>query len=136
MINVPRHRSWSLDITIRDSLDGPLSNLSAYTAVRCQIRQKTALKIGTLFENQLVTDVVGVLSGQTNSTLTLSLTKEIVTSIQPGDYCVDALAINGDDHLVILPVIPIRFANFPTYQVPDETEIPNFVGIFENAIGN
>ena len=137
MIEAPRHRSFELVHTIRDSIDGPLSDLTDFVEVRSQIREKTALrneKTG-IFENALVTDVVAVLSGTTNSTLTLSLSREIVTMIPPGDYLVDAIGLkeNGDYEVFLNPE-PIRFTNRPTYQTEEDNDIPNFVEIFQNAL--
>lgn len=117
MLEVPRHRSWTLNQTIRDSVDGPLSDLRAFVSVRCQIRQKTALKKKGLFENELVTDVTASLSGYKKSTLIFSLSKEIVTSIQPGDYLIDCLALKANgDYEVLMDPEPINFTNRPTYQ--------------------
>lgn len=124
MLQIPRHREFSITATIKESVNGPLANLSSYTSVRCQIREKTATRNREgFFENALVTDVVGTLSGTTNSTLTLSLAENIVTLVKPGDYLIDALALktNGD-YLVVLPKIPVRFVNSPTYQSPHPAE--------------
>lgn len=91
---------------------GPLSDLSIYTSIKSEIREKTAVKSKRgFFENKIVATCVVT---HYESVITLSLSREVTALLQNGDYLIDVVGIRlGADESLLDPE-PIRVINRPT----------------------
>lgn len=98
MLEIVRGRTWSQTQTVLDSAD-PLdfSDLTVFNSIISQIREKSATSVdGGPFIHALVTDVTVTLSGVTNSTINLSLTRAETYALIPGTYMIDIVASKAD----------------------------------------
>ena len=114
MLEIVRGRSWKQDFTVLDNEDGPMTDLSIYDTIKCQIREKDAIKNKTtgIFENALVVEVAVATE---DAILTLSLTREQTTALKNGVYQIDVLGtIDGEDE-PLLDTEPIAVNNRPTF---------------------
>ena len=107
MLEIVRGRTWSLTQTVLDSGD-PLdfSNLTVFESIVSQIREKTATSVdGGPFIHALVADVTLTLSGVTDSTINLSLTREETYALNPGIFMIDIVAskVDGSDENLMNP---------------------------------
>lgn len=95
-----------------DSSDGPLSDLTVFTAILSQIREKTATKNRHgFFENKLVaTCEVEVI----DSVIFQRLSSEATALIHTGDYLIDIVGVRDDGDESLLDPEPIRVINRPT----------------------
>lgn len=123
MLEIVRGRPWSVAHTLLDAPDGPASDLRIYTLdesnagyVKCQIRGKTATRNARgVFELPLVAEVTATLSGATAQILTLSLTRQQVNALAPGDYLIDAVGVAADGSVeALLNPEPLRVVCHPT----------------------
>lgn len=117
MLEITRGRTWSVYHTVNDSLSGPLSDLTHLVTLKSQIRDKTATKNSKgVFEHPLIVDVTVTASGETNSTIRLTLTRAQTTQLKPGDYLIDLIGTTagGEDEVLLNPE-PVKVANRPTF---------------------
>jgi hypothetical protein len=141
MLEIARGRTWSVAHTIYDDYEaGTLADLSHITEVRCQIREKTAVRDRKgIFAHPLVANVTATLE---ESILTLSLTRAATAALQPADYIIDVVGsdVNGVDESLLDPE-PIKVVNRPTSAFADDAIpevpavlVPDFSGEFETAL--
>jgi hypothetical protein len=113
MLEIVRGRSWKQDFTVLDNEDGPTTDLSIFDTIKCQIREKDAIKNKTtgIFENTLVVDVT---VDTDDSVITLSLTRAQTTTLKNGVYQIDILGTADGVDEPLLDTEPIAVNNRPT----------------------
>lgn len=117
-LEIVRGRPWSVVHTVQDTEDGPLTNLAEFVSFQSQIREKTATRnTKGFFEHALVTNVT-VTADFSNSTLTLSLTRDQVDQLKTGEYLIDMIGLYTfsptGSYEQLLPPEPAVVVNFPT----------------------
>lgn len=136
MLTITRGRTWSVVHIAHDgSPDGLLSDLSHIVETKCQIRSKSQQRDGNgYFDQPFVVDVDVTMSGQKNSTFTLSLTRNVTALLPVGSYEIDLVGWDaaGNDESLLDPE-PIKVINRPSHPVEDDA-LPNLVEIFEDAL--
>lgn len=139
MLEITRGRQWIQSHTVLDSADGSPSDLSIFTEILSQIREKTATKSRHgFFENKVVaTCEVEVVE----SVIFQKLSRAATLLLHTGDYLVDIVGIREGADESLLDPEPIRVINRPTSVLPADTipesipvVIPNFVSIAEQAL--
>ena len=128
--------------TVYDNEAGPLTDLTAFTEFRSQIREKTAVRNRRgIFAHKLVANVEVVVDNG-ESQLTLKLSRAATAALQPGDYLIDLVGSDaqGNDESFLVPE-PIRVANGPTSSflddaIPEEVPVlvPDFSDEFNTAL--
>ena len=141
MMEIVRGRSWRQDFTVLDNEDGPMTDLSIYNLIRCQIRQKDAIKnkVTGIFENALVVEPTVSFE---DAVITLTLTRSQTTAIKNGIYQIDVVGTLDDGDEPLLDTEPVSVNNRPTLPssdfIPsppgDVPVIPDFVVDFETAL--
>ncbi len=140
MLEITRNRKWVQAFTILDSPSGPLTDLSVFSEILCQIRSKTATRSRKgFFENA----VVATCEVETvESVIYLSLSRTATGLLQTGDYLIDVLGLNegGTDESLLDPE-PIRVINRPTSTYAGDTvpeiipaTVPDFAEEFNEAL--
>jgi hypothetical protein len=141
MLEIVRGRSWRQDFTVLDNEDGPMTDLSIYEQIRCQIREKDAIRNKTtgIFENALVQEVTVFVE---DSVITLSLTRQQTSALKNRVYQIDVVGtlVDGDEPL--LDTEPVAVNNRPTLPASDfipeppgtVVPIPDFVQQAEEAL--
>jgi hypothetical protein len=143
MLEIVRGRTWSVAHTIYDDYEaGTLADLSDITDVRCQIREKTAVRNRKgVFEHALVATASASI---VDSVLTLSMTRAATEALQSADYLIDVLGsdVNGVDESLLDPE-PVKVVNRPTSVQPGDIiadpspyPVPDFSGEFETALAD
>lgn len=135
MLTITRGRTWSVVHIAHDgSPDGPLSDLSHITQTKCQIRSKSQRRDSNgYFDQPFVVDVDVEMSGEKNSTFTLSLTRNMTSLLAVGTYEIDLVGISNEGDESLLDPEPILVINRPSHPVEDDA-LPNFVEIFEDEL--
>lgn len=127
--------------TVYDDYEaGTLADLSHIVEVRCQIREKVAVRNRKgIFAHKLVANVTATIEG---SILTLSLSRAATAALQPADYLIDVAGTdaNGVDES-LLDTEPVRVINRPSSSflddaIPEEIPIlvPDFSEEFNTAL--
>ena len=105
MLEIVRDRSWEQYQTVldSDSVDGvgdynDFSDLTVFQTIKSQIRQKFASKVNGVFQHAFVCEVTITLSGTTNSTIKMSLTREQTNALAPGEYFIDIVASTAGEY--------------------------------------
>jgi len=114
MLEIVRGRTWTQQHTVLDNEDGPLTDLSIFSEIKSQIRERTAKrnpKTG-YFENAVVATVAVTFE---ESVITQTLTRAATYALNVGDYIVDIVGIlsEGGDESLLTPE-PVRVTNRPT----------------------
>lgn len=113
MLEITRGRKWVQSFTVLETASGPLTDLTIFSEILSQIREKTATRSHKgFFENAVVVSNTVDTEG---SVIFLSLSREQTALLQTGDYLIDILGINegGTDESLLDPE-PIRVINRPT----------------------
>lgn len=141
MLEIVRGRSWRQDFTVLDNEDGPMTDLSIYEEIRCQIREKDSIKNKKtgVFENTLVQEVTVIVE---DAGIILTLNRVQTTALKNGVYQIDMVGtlVDGDEPL--LDTEPIVVTNRPTFPSSDfipappsgVVVLPDFVEEFEEAL--
>lgn len=113
MLEIVRGRSWQVAHTVLDNEDGPPTDLSIFSTIKSQIREKTATRNAKgIFEHKLVATVTVFVD---DSILWLKLLPAQTTALEPRDYLVDVLGTFSDGtHESLLDPEPVRVVNRPT----------------------
>ena len=147
MLEIVRGRNWRVAHTFQDSEDPEdLTDLSIYTTIACQIREKVAVRNARgYFEYRVVATVTVEVDG---SVLYLKLPISVVNKIQNGEYVIDVVGTTEDNYQEqLLDPEPIRVVGrwtnpsadpevdpLPEPPVPPDLTIPDFSGEFEEAL--
>lgn len=117
MLEIVRGRPWSVDHTVYDNEDGPLTDLGLFIGFRSQIREKTATRNRKgFFEHALVADV-NVTADASRSVINLSLPRATVDTLNVGDYLIDLVGlfdVGGESVEALLVPEPVAVVNRPT----------------------
>jgi hypothetical protein len=114
MLEIVRGRNWSVVHTVYDDAEnGTPTDLSQFTSIISQIREKTAMRNRRgFFEHAKVADVI--VSTEANQ-MTLSLTAEVIATLNTGDYLIDAVGtLDGGSHESLLDPEPVSVVNRPS----------------------
>lgn len=141
MMEIVRGRSWRQDFTVLDNEDGPMTDLSIYNLIRCQIREKDSVKNKTTghFENALVQEVSVTVE---DAGIILSLNRTQTTALKNGTYQIDIVGTLDDGDEPLLDTEPIAVTNRPTFPSSDfipappsgVVVLPDFVEQAEEAL--
>jgi len=135
MLEIVRGRNWAVAHTVLDNEDGPPTDLSIFSEIACQIREKTATRNPRgFFEHRLVSGVEVI--ADDGGLLYLELSASITRTLHVGDYLLDVVATNADDvHESLLDPEPVKVVNRPSeVNAGSLVVIPDFVEIFETAL--
>lgn len=142
MLEIVRGRNWAVAHTVLDSEDGPPTDLSIFTTIACQIREKTATRNARgFFEHKVIaTPTVEVV----DNVYWLKLSVTLVDKLHTGDYLIDVVGTLSDDsHESLLDPEPVKVVNRPSAPsatpvdeppLPAPVVIPNFAEEFEEAL--
>ncbi len=139
MLEITRGRKWVQSHTVMDSADGPLSDLTIFSEILSQIREKTATKDrhGFFVNKVVATCEIEVIE----SVIYQKLSREATLLLQTGDYLIDIVGIRDDADESLLDPEPIRVINRPTSVYPSDpipgtipATVPDFVAIAEEAL--
>lgn len=112
MLEIIRGRRWSVAHTILDGENGPVTDLSVFTSIRAQIREKTATRgVSGIFEHKLVATCTVVAA---TPLITLSLTAAQTTALLNKDYIIDMWGVTATTDESLLDPEPVRVVTRPT----------------------
>jgi len=142
VLEITRGRQWIQSHTVLDSADGPPSDLTVFTSILSQIREKSATRNAKTgyFENRVIAtceiEIVG-------SVIFQKLSRAATLLLHTGDYLIDIVGVRSDGDESLLDPEPIRVINRPSSVLPADTipepisvVIPDFSGAFETALSD
>jgi hypothetical protein len=112
MLEIIRGRRWSVAHTIMDGATGPVTDLSVFTSIRAQIREKIAVRnLQGIFEHKLIATCTVVAA---TPLVTISLTAAQTEALSPKDYLIDMWGVTASTDESLLDPEPVRVTNRPT----------------------
>lgn len=143
MLEIVRGRNWAVPHTYQESEDpDDVTDLSIYTHIACQIREKNATRNHKgFFEHKVVATVTTEVE---DNILWLKLSLTLANQLQTGEYLIDVVGtLEDNSHESLLEPEPVRVVNRPSAPsadpvaeppLPPDITIPNFSEEFEEAL--